>query len=107
MRASRSIAFCYALPMFIGCGKSHARVLLTSLNLGGLRSWNGSAPTTARSMFFTPEGCSLLMILDSLRTLRSSGSSIHSASCAHAPSMAWPQTRIVLPVTAFDAGLAK
>ena len=31
----------------------------------------------------------------------------HVVDHAQAPSMAWPQTRIVLPVTAFDAGLAK
>jgi len=29
------------------------------------------------------------------------------SAMVQAPSIAWPQTRITLPVTAFDAGLAK
>lgn len=41
------------------------------------------------------------------RAAGSSGRWVESLLSPHAPIMAWPQTRMTLPVTAFDAGLAK
>ena len=49
------------------------------------RETNGSAPAAASTMFLRPLGWVM----------------------GHAPSIAWPHTRMVLPVTALLAGLAK